>query len=80
MNLDMLYEVTKLTGDKKYAEIANAQAEASSTTHVRPDWTTFHVINIDQRTRGAVLEKMTHQGAYTYPFIGFKLTYRIRQR
>jgi hypothetical protein len=62
MNLDMLYEATKLTGDKKYAEIANAQAEASSTTHVRPDWTTFHVINIDQRTRGAVLEKCTHQG------------------
>ena len=57
-----MYEATRLTGNKKYAEIATAQAEASSTTHVRPDWTTFHVINFDQKTRGATLEKRTHQG------------------
>lgn len=62
MNLDMLYEATKITGDRKYADIANAQAEASSTTHVRPDDTTFHVINFDQKTKGATLERRTHQG------------------
>jgi hypothetical protein len=77
MNLDMLYEATKLTGDKKYAEIASAQAEASSTTHVRPDWTTFHVINIDQRTRGAVLEKCTHQGKRHRSPSGTSLCLRI---
>jgi hypothetical protein len=68
MNLDMMYEATKLTGNSKYAEIANAQAEASSTTHVRPDWTTFHVINFDQKTRGATLERRTHQGKSSSPF------------
>lgn len=62
MNLDMLYETSKITGDAKYAEIATAQAEASSTTHVRPDDTTYHVINFDQATRGATLERRTHQG------------------
>ena len=62
MNIDMLYEASKITGNPKYAEIANAQAEASSTTHVRPDDTTYHVINFDQKTRGATLERRTHQG------------------
>lgn len=64
MNLDMLYEATKLTGNPKYAKIANAQAEASATTHVRPNDTTYHVINFDQKTRGATLERRTHQGMY----------------
>jgi hypothetical protein len=63
MNLDMLYETSKLTGDDRYTKIANAQAEASSNTHVRPDWTTYHVVNFDQKThKGAVLWKGTHQG------------------
>ena len=62
MNLDMMYEATKLTGNPEYAELANAQAEASATTHVRPIDTTYHVINFDQKTRGATLERRTHQG------------------
>jgi len=61
MNLDMLYQATDLTGDPKYALVATRQAEKSMDTHVRPDGTTFHVVNMDQKT-GKALEVMTHQG------------------
>lgn len=61
MNLDMMYEVSDYTGNPRYAQIANSQAETSSDTHVRPDGTTFHVVNIDQKT-GKGMEFMTAQG------------------
>lgn len=63
MNLDMLYLATDLTKDPKYARIATRQAERSMDTHVRPDGTTYHVVNMDQTT-GKALEQMTHQGGY----------------
>jgi hypothetical protein len=61
MNLDMLYLATDLTGDKRYAEVATRQAEVSMTSHVRKDYSTFHVVNFDQTT-GQPTELMTHQG------------------
>lgn len=63
MNLDMMYEATDFTGNPRYAAIANSQAEKSSDTHVRPDGTTFHVVNMDQKT-GKALELMTAQGEF----------------
>ncbi|ORX34809.1 Six-hairpin glycosidase-like protein [Kockovaella imperatae] len=61
MNLDMLYEASKLTGDPKYANVATHQAEKSMTSHVRKDGTTYHVVNFDQKT-GEPMEFMTAQG------------------
>ncbi|RSH81438.1 hypothetical protein EHS25_006794 [Saitozyma podzolica] len=61
MNLDMLYLATDLTGDKRYAEVATRQAEVSMTSHVRKDYSTYHVVNFDQTT-GQPTEFMTHQG------------------
>ena len=61
MNLDMLYEATLLTGNPRYAEIATKQAEKSAKTHVRPDYTTYHVVNMDQET-GEGRDFMTAQG------------------
>ena len=61
MNLDMMYEVSRLTGDPKYANVATHQAEKSMTTHVRKDGTTYHVVNFDQKT-GEAIEFMTAQG------------------
>jgi hypothetical protein len=61
MNLDLLYLATELTGNENYSRIANLQAEKSMKTHIRPDDTTFHVVNVDQKT-GEVIERMTHQG------------------
>lgn len=61
MNLDMLYEATRLTGDQRYADAATRQAETCRHTHVRADFTTYHVVNIDQNT-GKILNGMTAQG------------------
>lgn len=67
MNLDMLYEATKLTGNPRYEQIANAQAEASLHTHIRDDYSTYHVVNFDQKNPGQTLEKRTHQGVFGQP-------------
>ncbi|WVR03574.1 hypothetical protein IAU60_000566 [Kwoniella sp. DSM 27419] len=61
MNLDLLYEATQLTGDERYAAIATKQAEKSLTSHVRKDYTTYHVVNFDQNT-GLPKELRTAQG------------------
>ncbi|WRT63807.1 uncharacterized protein IL334_000732 [Kwoniella shivajii] len=61
MNLDMLYEATKLTGDERYAKVATRQAEKSLISHVRKDYTTYHVANFDQKT-GLPMELRTAQG------------------
>ncbi|WVQ83740.1 hypothetical protein IAT38_005884 [Cryptococcus sp. DSM 104549] len=60
MNLDMLYEATEITGDPKYAHVATQQAEKSLHSHVRPDFTTYHVVDFNQD--GTVKKCMTHQG------------------
>lgn len=61
MNLDLMFLATELTGDEKYKEIAISQAEKSSKTHIRPDFTTNHVVNFDPVT-GEKLAEYTHQG------------------
>jgi hypothetical protein len=61
MNLDMMYEATRLTGDEKYAKIADSQARISATTHIRPDGTTYHVIDFNPKT-GKVQKSFTAQG------------------
>ena len=60
MNLDMLYLTSEITGDMRYADIATRQAEKSLKAHVRPDGTTYHVVDFHQD--GTVKAKMTHQG------------------
>jgi len=60
MNLDLLYLATELTGDRKYAEAATSQAEKTMNSHVRPDFTTYHVVNMNRD--GTVDSCFTHQG------------------
>lgn len=63
MNLDLMYLATELTGDMKYADIATAQAERMGQTHVRPDGTTYHVV--DHGSDGSNPQGMTAQGETT---------------
>ncbi|ORY35085.1 Six-hairpin glycosidase-like protein [Naematelia encephala] len=60
MNLDLLYMATELTGDTSYADIATQQAHKSLKAHVRPDYTTNHVVDFNRD--GTVKKCMTHQG------------------
>ncbi len=61
MNLEMLFYASKISGDKKYYDIAVKHSETTLKNHFRDDFTTYHVINYDTIT-GAVLDQATCQG------------------
>lgn len=61
MNLEILFEVSNLTGDIKYRNIAIAHANTTLKNHFRPDASSFHVVDYDPET-GEVLQQVTHQG------------------
>jgi len=61
MNLELLFEATKLTGDSSFYKIAVSHANTTMKNHFRPDYSSYHVIDYDPQT-GAVLKKNTHQG------------------
>lgn len=61
MNLELLFEATKMSGDKSFTDIAIRHADVTMKNHFRPDMSTYHVLGYDPET-GAVLSKGTHQG------------------
>lgn len=61
MNLELLFEATKLTGDSSFYKIAVSHANTTMKNHFRPDYSSYHVIDYDTIT-GKVLKKNTHQG------------------
>lgn len=61
MNLELLFEATKLTGDSSFYNIAISHANTTIKNHFRPDHSSFHVIDYDPKT-GAVRQKNTAQG------------------
>ena len=44
MNLDLLFNVAKATGDNKYKDIAIKHAMTTMNNHFRPDYTCWHVV------------------------------------
>lgn len=60
MNLDLMYLVTEITGDPKYVQIADSQAEHISQTHARRNGSTNHVV--DYGKDGSDPKGMTAQG------------------
>lgn len=61
MNLELLFEATKLTGDSSFHRIAVAHANTTMKNHYRPDYSSWHVVDYDTIT-GKVVKKQTHQG------------------
>jgi unsaturated chondroitin disaccharide hydrolase len=61
MNLELLFEATKLSGDSSFYKVAIAHANTTMKNHFRPNYSSFHVIDYDPQT-GAILHKQTHQG------------------
>jgi len=61
MNLEMLFEATKLTGDSSFYHVADQHAKTTLKNHFRPDNSSYHVISYNPKT-GAVEKKNTHQG------------------
>ncbi|MGB2129141.1 MAG: glycoside hydrolase family 88 protein [Flavicella sp.] len=61
MNLELLFELTKITGDDTYQKIAIAHANTTMKNHFRADNSSYHVIDYDPYT-GAVRKRNTAQG------------------
>ena len=61
LNLDLLFWAAARLRDSQLRDIAINHAKTTQTHHIRPDSSTFHVVNFDQAT-GEVAAKMTNQG------------------
>ncbi|WP_244462143.1 glycoside hydrolase family 88 protein [Wocania ichthyoenteri] len=61
INLELLFEATKISGDSTYYKIAVQHANTTLKNHFRKDNSTYHVIDYNP-SNGFVNKKMTHQG------------------
>lgn len=60
MNLDLLFNASKMTGDNRYRDIAVKHARTTMKNHFRPDYSSYHVVSYNDD--GTVQRKQTHQG------------------
>ena len=84
MNLELLFEASKLSGDSSFKEIAIQHANTTLKNHFRKDDSCYHVVGYDTIT-GKVKSKNTHQGyndesswarGQSWAVYGFTMTYR----
>ncbi len=84
MNLELLFEATKLSGDPSFREIAVSHADRTLAEQFRPDGSTFHVIDYSMED-GSVRNRHTAQGyahestwsrGQAWAIYGFTLCYR----
>lgn len=84
MNLELLFEATKITGDSLYHKIAVKHANTTLKNHFRENASTFHVVDYNPKN-GAVRMKVTHQGynnnsswarGQAWAIYGFTMAYR----
>lgn len=61
MNLELLFEAAKLSGDTSLSRIAVSHANTTMKNHFRTDFSSYHVVDYDSLT-GNVRKKTTHQG------------------
>lgn len=61
MNLELLFEATRHTGDSIYHNVAVNHANTTIANHFRDDYSSYHVIGYDTIT-GKAHMKITHQG------------------
>ncbi len=61
LNLELLFEATKISGDSTYHKIAETHAITTLKNHFRPDNSIYHVVVYDTIT-GVAKMKVTHQG------------------
>jgi unsaturated chondroitin disaccharide hydrolase len=84
MNLELLFEATRFSGNKKYEDIAIQHAQTTMKNHYRPDYSSYHVVDYDTLT-GSILDKATCQGftdesswsrGQSWGLYGFVICYR----
>ena len=84
MNLELLFEATKISGDSSFHELAVAHANTTLTHHFRPNNSCYHVVDYDTLTYQPRM-KVTHQGindesswarGHSWGIYGYTLAYR----
>ncbi len=84
MNLELLFNATKFSGDSTFYKIAVTHANTTLKNHFRPDNSSYHVVDYDPQT-GRVVKRLTHQGyadesawarGQAWGLYGFTLCYR----
>lgn len=84
MNLELLFWASKNGGSRDWYDIAVSHARNTAKNHIRPDGSTYHVVDYDPGT-GAVRARNTHQGyaddscwsrGQAWGIYGFTMTYR----
>lgn len=85
MNLELLFEATKLSGDSSFYTIAVSHANTTMRNHFRNDNSSYHVVDYDTLIAGKTIRKTTHQGfadesawsrGQAWGLYGFTLCYR----
>ncbi len=61
MNLELLFEASRLSGDSSFHHIAVSHANVTMKEQFRPDFSCYHVVDYDPET-GEVRKKQTAQG------------------
>ena len=84
MNLELFFEVTRLTGDSSFYKMAVSHADVTLENHFRDDYSCYHVIDYD-KIKGGVRHKHTAQGyahesawarGQAWAIYGFAVCYR----
>lgn len=60
MNLELLFEASRLSGNQVWHEIALSHADLSLKHHMRDDGSTYHIVDFDNQ--GNPIDKFTTQG------------------
>lgn len=87
MNLELLYWASKVSGNKKYADIATQHAEKTMKEHFRKNYSCYHVVSYDTIS-GQPEAKQTNQGCadesswargQAWALYGYTMVYRETQ-
>lgn len=84
MNLELLFFASRASGDQQYKNMAIKHAETAMKNHVRPDYSSYHVVAYNPET-GAINSRETYQGfahnslwarGQAWGIYGFTMAYR----
>ena len=84
MNLELLFEASLLTGDRRYYNIAVSHANQTLKNHFREDNSSYHVVDYNPAD-GSVIKRITFQGiadesvwsrGQSWGLYGFTMCYR----
>lgn len=88
LNLELLFEASRMSGDDSFRNIAIRHAETTMKNHFRADGSCYHVVSYDPSS-GKVEKKNTHQGyahesvwsrGQGWALYGYALCYRYTKR